>query len=159
MGLGEGETQLVGDEDLYYNFSMNQDIRWRQRFDNFQNSLLLLQESINKDELSELERAGVLQFFEMSLELAWKMLKDYLSEQGFSQVKTPRDAIKQAFQSDLIGDGDSWLQMLSDRNLSAHVYDEATIREIVTRVKENHAPLLSQLHEQFKNIADESSSA
>lgn len=57
---------------------------------------------------SVIERAGMIQFFEMTFELAWKLLKDYQEEEGFI-VKSPRDAIKQAFQYQLIKNGQAWL--------------------------------------------------
>jgi len=80
---------------------IEEDIRWIQRFSNFERAFLLLQESLTTEPLSILERAGLIQFFEMTFELAWKLLKDYEETEGFI-VKTPREAIKQAFQSGFI---------------------------------------------------------
>ncbi|HBG00526.1 MAG TPA: nucleotidyltransferase, partial [Firmicutes bacterium] len=95
--------------------SDHKDIRWRQRFTNFEQAYTLLARYRNRGDGSELERAGVIQFFEVSFELAWKLLKDYLESQQL-YVKTPREAIKQAFQIGLIEDGHVWIDALTDRN-------------------------------------------
>ncbi len=97
----------------------NQDIRWIQRFQNFEKTFLLLQETLQIKNPSVAERAGLIQFFEMTFELAWKLLKDYEEEEGFT-VKSPRDAIKQAFQANIITAGHTWIDALTDRNLITH---------------------------------------
>ena len=60
----------------------NKDIRWKQRFQNYEKAYLLLERNLNIAEPSEVERAGIIQFFEMAFELAWKLMKDYLEEEG-----------------------------------------------------------------------------
>lgn len=82
-----------------------------------------LEMALAKNELSDLERAGVIQIYEITLELAWKLLKDYLEEREVI-VKFPRDTIKEAFRYELVQDGELWLDMLQKRNLMAHTYDE-----------------------------------
>jgi nucleotidyltransferase substrate binding protein (TIGR01987 family) len=81
-----------------------QDIRWQQRFAHFQKAFLLLEQTMTIEHPSDAERAGLIQFFEMSFELAWKVLKDFLEEEGFTVV-SPREAFKQAFQAGLLDDG------------------------------------------------------
>lgn len=81
----------------------NPDIRWKQRFVHFRKAFLLLEQTMTIEHPSDAERAGLIHFFEMSFELAWKVLKDYLEEKGFT-VASPRDAIKQAFQAGLLGE-------------------------------------------------------
>lgn len=80
------------------------DIRWKQRFQNFEKAFKLLEQTTPIDAPSIAERAGLIQFFEMIFELAWKLLKDFLEEEGFV-VKSPRDTVKQAFQAEYIKDG------------------------------------------------------
>jgi len=84
-----------------------EDIRWKQRFENFNKSYSLLDKYSTKTKLSELEQAGIIQFFEMTFELGWKVLKDYLEADGYI-VKSPRETIKQAFQNEIINDGHIW---------------------------------------------------
>ncbi|QKY70068.1 nucleotidyltransferase substrate binding protein [Lentibacillus sp. CBA3610] len=100
--------------------------RWRQRFENFERSYKLLEKYTNQTIDNELERAGIIQFFEMTCELSWKVLKDYLETEGFI-VNSPRQTIKQAFQSGLIDDGHTWIKALEKRNLSVHTYDETPL--------------------------------
>ena len=100
-----------------------QDVRWKQRFQNYEKSLHHLEDALKIKKPDIIQRAGMIQFFEMTFELAWDTLKDYLEEQGFNEIKSPRAAIKKGFEIDLITDGESWLQLLEDRNLTAHAYD------------------------------------
>ena len=58
---------------------MNEDIRWIQRFNNFKRAISLLRSALEERALSEysnLEQEGIIQRFEYTLELAWKVLKD-----------------------------------------------------------------------------------
>ena len=75
----------------------NPDVRWKQRFSNFSKSMNYLEQALTIQSPDIVQKAGIIQFFEMSFELSWKVLKDYLEEQGFEDVKSPRAAIKQAF--------------------------------------------------------------
>ena len=94
----------------------------------------------------ELARAGFIQFFEMALELAWKLMKDYLEAQGY-RIHSPKEAIKQAFQSKIVEDGQVWLDALEDRNRTVHTYDESTAIEIEERIKKSYHPALRQFYE------------
>jgi nucleotidyltransferase substrate binding protein (TIGR01987 family) len=126
------------------------DIRWKQRFDNFQKTYLLLEQALDIAELSEVERAGLIQFFEMAFKLAWKLMKDYLEEEGFT-INSPKEAIKQAFQADIIKDGHRWMDALNDRNLTTHTYEEETAIEVAKKIKEDYAALLKELYLYFKD--------
>jgi nucleotidyltransferase substrate binding protein (TIGR01987 family) len=102
---------------------MSADIRWKQRFQNFEKALNLLEVSVTKTELTELEKAGVIQIYEFTFELAWKTIKDFLEEKAV-EVKFPKDTIKEAFKYEIVDDGDLWMDMLEKRNLMAHTYNE-----------------------------------
>jgi len=128
---------------------VTEDIRWKQRFQQFDSAHSLLLQALAIETPSVVERAGVVQFFEISFELSWKLLKDYLEAEGFSPVG-PRDAIKQAFQSGLIEDGHAWMQALTDRNLTTHTYNEKTAVEVDDKIRNQYAPLLALLHSGFK---------
>ena len=131
------------------------DIRWKQRYQQFGNAYALLREAIGIQNPSIVERAGIIQFFEMAFELSWKLLKDYQLAEGF-QVNSPRSAIKQAFQSGLIEDGHAWIQALEDRNLTTHTYNESTAQLVEEKIRTTYYPLLSKLHATFaKKVAHE----
>ena len=126
------------------------DIRWKQRLQNFEKSYQLLENTLQINSPSEAERAGLIQFFEMTFELAWKLMRDYLQDQGFS-VNSPKEAIKQAFQSNLIGDGHGWIDALNDRNLTTHTYQEETAVKVEQKIRNDYFPLLQTLYDQFKS--------
>ena len=129
---------------------IEEDVRWVRRFSNFERAFLLLQDSLKTEQLSILERAGLIQFFEMTFELSWKLLKDYEETEGFI-VKTPREAIKQAFQSGLINNGHDWIDALQDRNLTAHTYNEETAIAVEAKIRNKYFQLLLEIYEYFKN--------
>lgn len=120
------------------------DIRWKQRFENFEKAYLTLKENTKRPIKTELERAGLIQLFEMAFELSWKVLKDYLEGEGYV-IKGPRNAIKQAFQIGLIEDGRVWLEALSDRNLTTHTSDEKLAERLITSIREKCIKLYQRM--------------
>ena len=82
-----------------------QDIRWKQRLQNFEKSLTLLTGALNIDQPDIYQKAGLIQFFETTFELSWKLMKNYLEAEGFIDVKSPRSVIKKAFETELIKEG------------------------------------------------------
>ena len=129
----------------------NSDIRWKQRFENFEKAYRLLERTLEIPNPSEAERAGLIHFFEMAFELSWKLMRDYLQEQGFV-INSPKQAIKQAFQSDLIRDGHTWIDALNDRNLTLHTYEESNAVDIEGRIRNDYFPLLRQLDQHFRAL-------
>ena len=129
---------------------MNQDIRWKQRFQNFEKAFLFLQRATRISTLDELQQAGLIQSFEFTFELAWKTLKDYLEAMGFL-LKFPREVIKQAFQSELIKDGALWLEMLEKRNELTHTYDEIQTKKAVQLICEHYFLAVQQVYETLQN--------
>jgi len=126
---------------------MNQDIRWQQRFENFERALQLLRDGVkNVGALSELEQQGVIQRFEFTLELAWNTLKDYLIFSGVAldQV-TPKSVVKKAFAAKLIADGQLWVDMLDYRNRLSHTYDEAVFSEAVVQIADRFMHAFEEL--------------
>lgn len=126
------------------------EIRWKYRFDNFSKAFKVLKKSLKIEEPSEVERGGVIQFYEMTFELAWKTIKDYLQKEGF-EVKSPRAAIKQGIQIELLENSYDWMDALEDRNLTAHTYDEETAKKVYASIKHIYFPILSQLYLKLKN--------
>ncbi|MBW8349603.1 nucleotidyltransferase substrate binding protein [Bacillus sp. IITD106] len=124
------------------------DIRWRQRFENFEKSYKLLEKYAKVEFKSEIEKAGIIQFFKMTFELAWKVQKDYLESEGFN-VKSPRETIKQAFQIGLIENGHEWMDALSKRNLTTHTYDEAFADKFVKEIQQEFYPIFKSLYEKL----------
>jgi nucleotidyltransferase substrate binding protein (TIGR01987 family) len=124
------------------------DIRWQQRFASFRNALGRLAEAVElrqQRELTRLERLGLVQAFEFTHEMAWNTLKDFAEFQGNTGLMGSRDATRTAFKMGLIEDGENWMEMIRDRNLSTHTYDEETALKIEHVVAERYYPLFVAL--------------
>jgi nucleotidyltransferase substrate binding protein (TIGR01987 family) len=122
------------------------EIRWKQRFQNFKKAFSHLDEAVQKaDELSVLEKEGLIQRFEYTFELAWKTLKDFLESENV-EAKFPRDVIKKGFQYEIILNGEVWMEMLEKRNLMAHTYDEEVFETAVNHVVHFFFPEIKQLY-------------
>jgi nucleotidyltransferase substrate binding protein (TIGR01987 family) len=126
---------------------MNQkEIRWRQRYQNLEKAYKQLDEAMSRvEQLSNLEKEGLIQRFEYTFELAWKTLKDYLESQEVT-AGYPREVIKSAFHYGLIKDGEVWMDMLEKRNLMAHTYDEARFKMAVDKIKDEYYDALKQAY-------------
>lgn len=129
----------------------HQDVRWQQRFDNWQSAYQRLRHAVQENARApdnDLIQLALIKTFEMTFELSWKTMKDYLKYNGID-VKLPREVIKQAFANDLIIDGQLWIDMLEDRNLMAHTYDEARALKAVNHICQRYMAGLEQLHQYF----------
>ena len=120
--------------------------RFAERKAELSNAAARLAEAVAQPE-TDLLRDAVIQRFEFSFELAWKSLKLYLERQGLD-CGGPRSTLKKAFAEGLINtaeEADVWLQMLEDRNLTSHAYDEALAARIYRHVVDDYAKLLGQM--------------
>ncbi|MFV0554964.1 MAG: HI0074 family nucleotidyltransferase substrate-binding subunit [Mangrovibacterium sp.] len=131
---------------------MNNDIRWKQRFQNFEKAYLLLNEVADYDvmQLSQLEKEGVVQRFEILIELSWKVLKDYLENEGYDEVKNGKQTIRQAFQDEIITDAEAWMDALQQRNLTSHTYDDSILESSVSFIMNNFHPIVRELYHKLK---------
>lgn len=133
----------------------NQDIRWKQRYQNYVNALTELRSAVRIDQgvgLNKLEAMGMIQAFEFTYELGWKLLKDYLQHQGFSDLVGSRDSIREAVTQSILSEseGSVWLQMLQDRNRTSHIYDENTMRDIQSAISRAYFPAFEGLDSFFE---------
>jgi nucleotidyltransferase substrate binding protein (TIGR01987 family) len=127
------------------------EIRWQQRFENFGKALAQLETACHQDEYSDLERAGLVQMFEFTMELAWNTLKDLLFYEGFD-TKTPRETIRKAFETEYLTEEETetLLDALTKRNVLSHTYDEKTAREAEQLVKSVFAPVFRSLYDRLQ---------
>ena len=114
------------------------DIRWKQRFENYVKSLVLLSDIVNSIDkstpLSNKDKLSVIKSFEISFELAWNVMKDYLSYKGITDIVGSRDSIRYAFSQGLILDGQAWMEMIDARNKTSHTYNEETADELTEKI-------------------------
>ncbi len=116
--------------------SDEQDIRWMQRFSNYQKALRELEQEIKITSAktpTKLEKKGLIQTLEYTYELAWKILKDFLEAQG-DRIHGPRDAIRLAFNRGVIENGQTWMDMIDSRNETVHTYNENTAEKIYRKI-------------------------
>lgn len=127
--------------------------RFRQRFEVFDKAFLNLDELKARDfsSFSTLEKEGIIQRFEILVELSWKVLKDFLENEGFLIV-SPKDAIRQAFSSKLFGVdiADKWLESLNIRNLTSHTYTQDALDKNVRFILDEFLPLVKNLQQILK---------
>lgn len=135
----------------------SQDIRWEQRFANFNKALAKLASAVKDQEpesLSELEKEGLIQRFEYTHELAWNVMKDYLAYQGNTMIGGSRDATREAFKINLIEDGETWMDMIKSRNQTTHTYNEETAEDIFQKIIHKYFALFIAFQRKMETFRD-----
>ena len=132
----------------------NKDIRWIQRFQNYHKAFLKLEEAIDKEDLNELERNGLIQRFEFTLDLSWKVLKDYLEEKGFVFKPSPKDTLQQAQQAGLIDFAQDLIDGLDIRNELSHDYNGDKFEASEETLRNSVFTALEKLHRFFISEGD-----
>lgn len=130
------------------------DIRWKQRFQNFEKAIKRLEEALNKDELSELERNGLIQRFEFTIELCWNTIKDFLVSQGVQFKPTPKETIRQAYKSQLIESAQELIDALDLRNELSHDYSEEKFEKAEATIREMIFPAIESVYKYFKGVIE-----
>jgi nucleotidyltransferase substrate binding protein (TIGR01987 family) len=124
--------------------------RWKYRFNNYKRAFTLLREAIdtlNEKGLTQLEKEGFIQRFEYTVELAWKVMKDYLeAENVVFEQNTPRAVIRKAFSANLISDGDAWMEALDARNKMSHTYDFKKFESVIEKVRDRFFTPMEELY-------------
>lgn len=118
--------------------------RFHHRLSNFEKAMSLLEDALSIENPSITERAGIVQFFEMAIELGWKTLKDFLETEGMNP-KLPRETIRLGTETGIIPESEDWMRALTDRNMSSHLYDESVAKEIEFNIRKKYFPLLTGL--------------
>lgn len=127
----------------------DRDIRWKQRFQNLgkaKSKFEFALSELSKAKDNELYEMALIQTFEFTFELSWKTIKDYLKHGGVEDANLPREVIKQAFNLKIIEDGQVWINMLEDRNLMAHSYDDVRAKKAVRHIVEHYHKEISQVY-------------
>ena len=131
---------------------MTHDIRWKQRFDNFQRALQQLTHAVQLGQqrpLSELEQQGLIQGFEFTHELAWNVLKDYLEMEGIQGLVGSRSTVREAFKRGLVSDGEVWMDMIEKRNLSSHTYNQSVANALTSAIFDRYYAAFLELQQRF----------
>lgn len=137
-----------------------QDIRWLQRFSNYRKALAKLRQAVElvpkqqelSEEIDELLQEGLIQRFEYTHELSWKVMKDYAEYQGYTDIHGSRDAIRKALEMGIIEDK-QWMNTINDRNLTSHNYDDDVAAEIYQAIVQIYYPLFCQFEEKMLSLS------
>jgi len=127
---------------------MEEDIRWQQRFSNFNKAFSKLSQAVKqaKDKkLSELETEGLIQRFEYTYELAWKTLQDFIKDIGIADINGPSKVLQEALKMKLITDSEGWSKLKKSREKTSHTYDPETAEEIKELILDQFFQLFSNL--------------
>ncbi len=135
-----------------------QDIRWKQRFNNFKRALIKLTDAIQLSQtrpLSELEQQGLIQGFEFVHELAWNVLKDFLEYDGIQNIVGSRSTVREAFKRGILKDGQVWIDMIESRTLSSHTYNADTATLLVNDILTAYYPAFLRLQTDMEHRFNE----
>lgn len=139
---------------------MEQDIRWLQRLENYSKALRKLEEAVeivnqNFDSPNiDLLKEGLIQRFEFTHELAWKVMKDYLEYQGYSDIKGSRDAFRKSLAIGII-ESPLWIDSIQTRNITSHTYDEEISNTVIEKIISIYFPLMKQFESTMIRLKDE----
>ena len=126
--------------------------RYHTKFENFSNAVERLREGVQvyQENPIKIIRDGVIQRFEFTCELAWKTTREFLLDQGFTELNSPKATMRKAFSYGLIEDEEKWIALLNARNQTSHIYDDATAQEIYTQIENDFVNLFDKLLKQLK---------
>ena len=136
------------------------DIRWLQRFENFRKALAKLNRAVYivskttdlGGDIDELLEEGLIQRFEYTHELAWKVMKDYAEYQGYTDIQGSRDAFRKSLEMGIIED-ELWMESINDRNLTSHNYDDTTAHNILKAIIDDYFPLFNAFEKKMLVIS------
>lgn len=129
-----------------------QNIRWVQRFENFEKASINLNEitkCIKQNGINKIYTMALIQAYEIVFELAWKTMKDYLEFNGII-TDTPRETIKEAFSKNIISDGQIWIEMMEARNKTSHTYREEYAKSMCDDILNIYSKQINNLLKFFK---------
>jgi len=139
-------------------FSATKKLRFEDGFHNFQKAyerfanVVDRKDEFYKEGYSDIYLDLVVKRFEFTYEMSWKCIRRYLDYIGI-ECHSPRGCFKEAFSQKIITDETIWIDMIEQRNISSHVYDEDEIKEILGKIedyKKAFQGLLQTLEERLK---------
>ncbi|MFH1846779.1 MAG: HI0074 family nucleotidyltransferase substrate-binding subunit [Candidatus Omnitrophota bacterium] len=126
--------------------------RIEQTYSDYKKAVERLKEALEEDiAVNKVAVDAVIQRFEFTFELSWKLAKIILAYNGV-EVTLPRLIIKEAFKMKMINNGQAWIDMLEDRNKTSHIYDEDEALEIYEKIRTGHFKMLKSFEKSVKNF-------
>lgn len=122
--------------------------RWEQKLESYRKALNRLAEIVNcskERSLTEFERDGLVQRFEFTHEMAWKLMMSFCKFQSpEEELFGSKDSTRWAANHELLEDGETWMDMIRSRNLTSHNYDGEVAESIVKKVSDEYFPLMQK---------------
>ena len=131
---------------------MDLDVRWKQRFANFERAFFALKEAVLLKNPTDLEKEGTIQRFEFTHELAWQVMKDFLQHEGYQNIVGSRSATKEAFNKDLLVNGQAWMDMIESRNETVHTYKHEILEQEYHNITVIYFPLIETFYHKMKSF-------
>lgn len=128
-------------------------IRWLQRFENYQTALTRMQALVKlaqQTPLDDVQQEALIQRFEYTQELSWKTIKDFYQAQGESDIQGSRDAFRLAFKNGLIEDGPAFMESIKSRNEAAHTYNQKIADKVYDLIVNKYYAAFMQLKERLE---------
>ena len=126
------------------------DSRIQQKALNFSKALRALEQSIALPVANPRDLSGIIKDFEIVYELSWKSLKAFLEKQGH-ETGTAKNVFSKAYQLHLLGDEKVWLNMIDDRNLTIHTYDEGLAKTLADHIRSWYVPAFQALEKTLQS--------
>lgn len=125
-----------------------------EKYGKLKQAVQRLQEAIDDYHKSELDsiRDGVIQRFEFCTELAWKTIREYLLDQGYTEINSPKSVMRQAFADGVVEKEQPWIDLLNDRNATSHIYDEETAASIYQHIEKSYYPMFVRLVQKLQDL-------
>lgn len=110
-----------------------------------------LKEAVATPPVENRDFAGIIQSFEFTYELTWKTLKLVLEHNGI-QAPFPRVCFEEAFKRNMIFGNEVWKEIIEDRNLSTHTYDQALARKLCAKIARDYINVFERTNQILKDF-------
>ena len=130
--------------------------RLRQKVKSAKRALKTLQELLESETLTIVERDAAIQRFEYTFEALWKAGKAFLREIEGLEIGSPKGVIRGFLQVGLFTEAQTALAlaMVDDRNLTSHTYNEGLAEQIYEQL-DNYAELMADWLSDMGEVLEE----
>ncbi|PSN13690.1 nucleotidyltransferase [filamentous cyanobacterium CCT1] len=133
---------------------MDNNLRWVQRFQNFDDALKTFSRVFERYQATpndEVIQIALIQAFEFTFEIAWKTMKDFLEYEGYSGAGNSKQTVRVAFQAGLIANAEGWMAAIARRNMTSHVYNAVVLQETIDFIRDEFKPLVQALYNKLSD--------
>lgn len=101
-------------------------------------------------EKTDLVRDSTIKRFELSYDLAWKLVKEALAERDMI-CASPRECFEQALRARILPDDPFWFTMVKLRNLTVHAYNEELAEQVYAKLPDAS----KRFHDLLRRVMEE----